>query len=585
METYQRIIDRLDSASTNEMISSDMKKLYKTVASRAFSDGFEFNESSLSDVSSLQYAEVLNRRSANGVFETIDGFKERIRTSFRDSFFNPVTGINTQSDAQWWNTADIPLILSPNDATAYYASGGIPQQVIDKKVDGIMSSGLFFENSNWSESDLEGLLEYSKTLNYEDCFKKTLRDALVYGGALMTPWLKGDNVSNYLMSIGEITREYDKDFIEYWWEADRWNLVMVPNFNPSSRDYLYPEYMACPISGVTINTQRSAIVRINELPFWGTIQQIGWATPDFEGWIRSALIYEMMVRTTGMMGQQKNLMYTSVPLDAEIVMNSPNAMQDFAQMNQAAMASWSITNPKMFTQYGEIKTISQDVSGYKELVQIVRDDLGAKTGLTESGIFHSQSSGFSDNIEDVTLKQSQYLRQLGNRIAPQIKRTAEILALSYFGTRSKQVKSLAGLRVVFGSPVVMTNDDKMKAGNNFFQMMASGTAAGIPMDISARIASKFIQSVDIDEDTIEYLAKVQKLNNDKELAQNQSLSSGTGGTNAGGSDGSEGGTPTAIGPDYTQGAGIDPRAHMNSEPGSDKWTRKFARLITGKGAR
>ncbi len=585
METHQTIIDRLYSASESKSLSNDLKKLYGTLANKSFSDGFQFDEVSLSDVADLQYSEVLSRRASVGHFETISGFKKRFEKSFMDSFYNPVTGINTQSDAQWWNTADIPLILSPNDATAYYSSGGIPQQIIDKKVNGIMSNGIYFINEEWSESDLEGLLRYSKSLNYEECFKKSLRDSLIYGGSLMVPWFKGDDVSNYLMSIGEITKEYDRDFIEYWWEADRWNLVMVPNFNPSSRDYLYPEYMACPISGVTVNTQRACILRVNELPFWGTIQQIGWATPDFEGWIRSALAYEMMMRTTSMMSQQLSLMYTSFPMDANMVMNGPDALQSYAQENQSAMAGWSITNPKMFTQYGEIKVIDRNFSGFKDIVQLVRDDLGAKTGLTESGIFHSQSSGFNDNIEDVTMKQSQYLRELGNKLAPQMKRSAEVLALSYFGTRSKQAKNMSGLRIAFGSPVIMTNDEKTKAGNNFFQMMASGTAAGIPMDISARIASKFIQSVEIDEETIQYLAKVQKLNDDKELAQNTTLGSGEGGNITAGSNGSEGGTPTAIGPDYTQGAGIDPRAKMNSEPGSDKWTRKVARLMTGKGAK
>jgi hypothetical protein len=197
------------------------------------------------------------------------------------------------------------------------------------------------------------------------------------------------------------------------------------------------------------------------------------------------------------MAQQISLLYHHVPLDGIILQDGPAAAKQWTLANNQELVQWSMLNPKTINSFGEIKVIDRNYSGFDNLVMLARQDIGAKSNIHESAIFDTQSKGFSGNQGDITLKQNEYLVGLGRELAPQFQNVVKMMALSLFGTKSKQAKKINSLCLVFDSPTVMTNEQKATSGNNFSTMIQSLVGSGIALTTSVKIAKLFINDIEI----------------------------------------------------------------------------------------
>ncbi len=430
-----------------------------------------------------------------------------------DSWYNSATGIGTSSDPGWYNTSDIPIQMSPQQASAYYSSGGIPKVIIDKKTNGPFINGYRFEG-DFSRKELDAFCEHYKKRGLTTALKHGLRDSLIYGGSAIIPhFIEDDNKINYARNLS-MMGPMGKKRIDRFWTADRWNLVLIPDTNIEAADYFYPPYFYVTIAGVEVCTERMAVIRVNELPFWSALVQIGWGISDMESWIKSVLSYNIMINSIPVMGQQISLVYQHIPADPIIFANGPEAFEEWATANSQQLALWSINNPKTFNSYGEIKTLERTYNGYEELVRLLRENIGAESTIPESSIFHTQSKGFSDNIEDVTLKQSEAFKQIGNIFEEQTRPMVYTMGLDYFG-KAKEEK-VSTLRLCLDSNTIITNDQKASIGSNFFSMIQQGVSSNMPLDIAGQIAAKFISGVTIDDETIKMLKDSQELADKKE---------------------------------------------------------------------
>ena len=63
----------------------------------------------------------------------------------QDGYDNPVSGIGTFIDPGMQTEAFVPISILPQEATAYYASAGLPARVIDKKAGVLALDGVHFE--------------------------------------------------------------------------------------------------------------------------------------------------------------------------------------------------------------------------------------------------------------------------------------------------------------------------------------------------------------------------------------------------------------------------------------------------------
>lgn len=423
----------------------------------------------------------------------------------QDGYSNPVSGIGTMIDPGMSTESFIPVSILPGEATAYYSNGGLPQRIINKKAGCLALDGVHFDSADLSPDDITKLEDYANECGFSDAYSQAITQALIFGGAATYPVIDGDNPLTFQKSLKELFLKYkkEKDFIRYWVNADRWNCVFVPEYNITAQDYLYAKSLFIPLGGVRVSTERMAMVRPSKLPFWGAIQQMGWSTSDFEGWIKDFESYQIMKMSLPIMAQQCSLMYHSIPADGLIIENGPEFAKQFFKENEEQMRQWSMLHPRAINSVGEIKILERTYSGYHELLKASERALGASSSVPESILFAEKATGLaSDNEEDITLKQSETIRLLFNTVAPSFKNCVKILVYSCFGLNSEQAKVADKVKIKADNGVIVSDNDKAQLGQAFSSIAGQFVAMGIPLGSAIKIAKSFVPSAELDEETM-----------------------------------------------------------------------------------
>lgn len=426
----------------------------------------------------------------------------------QDGYFNPTSDIGTYIDPGMQTESFIPVSMTPNEATSYYANGGVSARIINKKAGCLSLDGVKFECNDMSPNDLKALEDYAHACGFDEAYAQAITQSLIFGGAVTYPVLDGDNPLSFQKSVKEVLASLrkDKDFIKYWVNADRWNCVFVPEYNITAQDYLYAKSLFIPLGGVRVSTERVAMVRPQKLPFWGAIQQLGWATSDFEGWIKDFESYQIMKMSLPIMAQQSSLMYHAMPADGLIIENGPEFAKQFFKENERQMREWSMLHPRAINSVGEIKILERTYSGYRDLLNESRLALCASSGVAESILFEEKATGLaSDNREDVTLKQSEMIRLLFNTVAPSFKNCIQLLVYSCFGLNSEQARLADKVKIKADNGFVLSEMDKAQLGQTFTAIAGQQVAMGVPLSTAIKFAQKFVPSADIDDDMMSEL--------------------------------------------------------------------------------
>lgn len=423
----------------------------------------------------------------------------------QDGYDNPVSGIGTMIDPGMNTESFIPVSILPSEATSYYSNGGVPQRIINKKAGCLSLDGVHFECADMDPDDITKLEDYANECGFSAAYAEAITQALIFGGSAVYPVIDGDNPLTYQKSLKELFKHYkkEKDFIKYWVNADRWNCVFVPDYNITAQDYLYAKSLFIPLGGVRVNTERMAMVRPSKLPFWGAIQQMGWSTSDFEGWIKDFESYQIMKMSLPIMAQQCSLMYHAIPADGLIIENGPEFAKSFFKENEEQMRNWSMLHPRAINSVGEIKILERTYSGFRDLINESRLALCASSSVPESILFAEKATGLaSDNEEDVTLKQSEAIRLLFNTVSPSFKNPIKILVYSCFGLNSEQAKIADKVKLKADNGVIISDNDKAQLGQSFSTIAGQFVAMGIPLGKAIKIAQSFVPSAEIDEETM-----------------------------------------------------------------------------------
>lgn len=445
---------------------------------------------------------------------------EKTKGIVQDGYMNPVSGIGTMIDPGMHTESFIPVSITPTEATSYYASGGIPARIINKKSGCLLLNGLHFECDSFTPEDLQELEEYAEKCGFIEAYRDGNTQALIFGGSLVYPVLKGDNPLTFQKGIRDTLSSLpeERNFIKHWVVADRWNCVFVPDYNITANDYLYARSLFIPLGGIRLNTGRAAMVRPQKLPFWAAIKQMGWSTSDFEGWIKDYESYEIMKMSLPIMAQQMSLMYHSFPADGMIIENGPDYARQFFKQNEAEMRDWSMLNPKAINSVGEIKILERTYSGFQQLISESRLALCSSAGVPESILFAEKATGLaSDNTEDVTLKQSEMIRLLFNNVAPSYRNCIEILVASCFGKNSEQFRHAKEVRIAPDTGVVLSDQDKAQLGQAFTGILGGLAGVGLPIESAVKIAHKFVPSAEIDEETMNQIGAGEAEGMDKDI--------------------------------------------------------------------
>lgn len=470
------------------------------------------------------YSQVKTNMVLDGQVQSLDDARQwsanHVSNMIADAFFNPVNGQGTPFDPGYYNQADIPISMSPNEATSYYASGGIPARIINKKSEGMFVNGYRFIGNSWAPKDLEELKEYSDSLGFDNVLKSAIRDGLIYGGSFMVPHFRNDDAHSHSMDIkGLIEHGYiTKDCIDYFWHADRWNCVLVPDYNIAASDYLDPKTIFVPIAGVCVNTSRASIIRPKQLPYWGTLRQMGWGISDMESWIRPLLGYEVCIASIPIMAQQLSILYSHFPADALIANGGANAVRAVAEEIQNQIRKMSNVNPQAMNTALELKVLDRNFTGFPELVGILEKAVCAKAGLSSADIFDTQASGQNANDDGKhTIKDAGAIQEIANKIVPQVANLVKILVYSKFGPKSPQAAMADSVRLDFDSPVILTNEERNAAGTTFSTVFTAMIGGGLQPGDALEVGKAFIPDIELPQDVIDRLNEVADMGLDSEV--------------------------------------------------------------------
>jgi hypothetical protein len=466
----------------------------------------------IDEIKSIMYETTLAKRAEVGdTFQTLGDFTKGVR----DAFWNPKSGIGSRDDPGQYNYAFIPVSMSPQEATAYYASGGIPAVIIDKKAKGPLLNGYTFEGEGWSPDEFKQMHDYGEKRGFGVAIADSLRDGLIYGGAVAYPRLKQDKVHTLGMSQAELLKGgfITKDCIDHFVTTDRWNCVIVPNWNVTARDYLMPSHYYIPIGGVKVATERSAVVRPKMLPYWGMLPQIGWGVSDFEGYIPSILGYQIAISQIPIMFQQMSVLFHSIPIDGMLAQNGVDALKEFIELNNQILESASLVHPSTISAVGEMQVVEHHFENADMMVKLLMIDIGARSGIPMSVIFADQPKGLADSNEaDVLLKQAESIIKIAITVRPQYRNFCRMLAYSCFGpeyfSSPLGAKKLNSLALSFNPPSVQSNKEKAESGGKFADMMQKLVASDIPVDAALKITLEFFKDVELPKDVMDRLTAI-----------------------------------------------------------------------------
>lgn len=424
----------------------------------------------------------------------------------KDGFFNPMTNIGTSNDPGMQNTANIPISISPYEATALLASGGLPEIIINKKSKGILLNGYNLETKDvfWNVERISAIKERATVTNFESYLANGSHQGFVYGGSVLYPVFKRDSAMSFDYTIKELKAQglLHKHCIAYWVVADRWNTTFVPNFNIGAQDYLFAKQYYVPMAGVSVKTERSAVIRPKQLPYWGAIQQLGWGISDFEGYMRSIFGYQIMIASIPIMAQQMSLLMYEIPIDGLIAQSGIEQVKEYLKLNDEQMRAWSMANPKTINALGKIYTVNRTYTGYSDLAVTMRQDIAAQSGLDEALLFHTQAKGFTSDTEEALLKQSETIRLSQKQITPSLQNIKDILIYDTFGIDSEEAKHKDTLQFSFDNPAIATESDRAESAARFAATVNSLKQANVPAAEALKLAKEFFKGITISDEVI-----------------------------------------------------------------------------------
>ncbi len=430
---------------------------------------------------------------------------DELKRCIKDGFYNPISGTGTGIDPSRATQANIPLLIGPGEVTALYSNGGISQIIIDKKSKGVLLNGYRFKGTGFEEQQLIDLQGHAEMTGFGMALNDVFRDGNIYGGSVLFPIFNKDNPLTTAMNAKQLYNAgiLGKNCIRRWVEVDRWNTVVVPSFNLTAEDYLRPRSFYVPISGLEINSDRASFVRPKPQPYWAAIQQLGWGEPDSVGYISAVKGYEIMVMSIPIMCQQMSLLVHQLPLDGIIAQNGPDAAKKWQKENEEQLRDWSMLNPKAINSYGEIAVVNRTYTGFDSLVDAIRKDVSAKSGIPESVIFFSQPNGiFNKTEEDVLLKQSETIRMIQKVVAPAINQVLPFIAVSCWGLPEgeKSWEQYRTLQIDFDSPVISSPSQKADIAQKYSQSVATLVGAGMSLQTAVSFVSRLASEVELPGD-------------------------------------------------------------------------------------
>jgi hypothetical protein len=540
-------------ARVNDMAANELLKRFKQNAAATKAQTL-----TLGDVA---------KKSANLVPMVINNWKtdQPLTAAVRDSIMNRsfMTGVPGQDPATN-NAMTANIWLSPREAQSVFSQKGLPEIVIKKKSQSILLNGVAIKNPRLTASQLDAVQENSLRLGLPNKLADATRDSLVYGGALLFPMFKNDSPLSMNMPVAQLAKwgVVKKRCIDRFVALDRWNTVHIPNWNPTSEDFLEPKRYYVPFLGCDVSGSRcSRVVTAPQPGYWGTLMTMGWGLSDIPGWIESVYSYYAVMAAIPTMISQMSILARTFNVDNILVMEGVNALDDIDRANTIRVREASVNNPISLDVLGSIQAIQRDFKEVPNLVRLIRQHFAAQTGIPEELFFSSERGAFStgDTTEGALEKQWESIKYMHRDVAAQMKSIAMLTIIDTLGLDREVLKALPYTYMEFDNPALANINDKAKVADfltgSYFNLVsgqmpmeqAVGIIAGIggtDFPVSAKLMEELQKRQEkIDErDEEEHRLNMELLEAQIEQAKSSAATGAFGGI-AGSAGGKKGYTP------------------------------------------
>lgn len=391
------------------------------------------------------------------------------------------------------------LYLSPMDAVAIYSQKGIEETIFRKKSQSIILNGVRIKNPKFTPQQQEKIDENMTRLLMAHQIANGTLQSLIQGGALMFPVFFKDNPATFTMNLEQLARAgiLGKNCVQRFVVLDRWNVVHVPNWNPTAEDYKNPKRYFIPFLGSDLNGDRcSRIVTAEQPTYWGMLMTLGWGIADSVGWYEAVMNYKNVMRSVPNMINQMSVLVRRLNMEVALATEGAAALEDFDYDNTIRVREVSINNPVAMDVVGELEAINRDFQQVPELVRLVRQDAAAKATIPEELIWSSERGAFAsgDTTDSAFEKQSEGTRYIHIDVAAQLKRIAQIIVIDTLGLTREVAQMLPYTTFEFDNPRVTNAKDKAEIGGKmakgFFDFVAGGAPVDAAMDITQQLSDE-----------------------------------------------------------------------------------------------
>ena len=376
-------------------------------------------------------------------------------------------------------------------------------------------NGINFENPKLSQEQVDKVKENMEVKNFKKTISDLTRDSLVYGGSLCFPLFKKDTPittslpASTLIKLGILK----KDCIDYFVTLDRWNVLIVPPYNPTSKDFLDPEIYTIPFLGSDVHKSRVArVVTSGQAGYWGKIINQGWGISDFCGYVQSGLNYKVAIKSIPLMIQQMSILARIINIDGILATEGANALDAVIEQNTIRMREASLDNPINLDVMGELKSIDRNFSQVPELMRLLRQDFASDASLPEPLLFSSERGNFSsgDDTQGNLFKQNESVQMIHKDIESSFKQIMKILIIDTLGVSDEIMKALPYTKVTFDQPVIANALDRAQIGKLYSEIVFNLVSARIPIDVAVSMADNNISSdMRTSSDILEQLKEIQ----------------------------------------------------------------------------
>ena len=366
--------------------------------------------------------------------------------------------------------------ISPGEANAIYSQKGIPELIIKKKSQSILINGVRIRNPYFKPEWMDRIRDNMIKHDLADHIAQATNWSLVYGGSLMFPMFKEDSPVSMHLPMRSLLKAgiIKKNCIDRFVTLDRWNVIHIPQWNPTAADFLNPREYFIPFLGCDVSGDRCArVVTAPQAGYLGNIMTLGWGISDMNGWYESVLNYMTVMSTIPTMINQMSILARTINVDGVLATEGELILDEVANQDTIRVRhSSAVDDPINLDVIGNLQAIQRDFKEVPELMRLIRQDFCARANIPEELILSSERGAFSsgDTTEGALEKQWEAIKYIHKDVAKQLRYITYLIVIDALGVDREVMKWLPYTTIEFDNPAL--TDAAKKA--DFFKKITEG---------------------------------------------------------------------------------------------------------------